>query len=133
MIRAKETAEIIAAQLPSGVPMTAPNPLLNEGYPADVVPCSRAMWKREDTWKDAPRIEAAFRSLFYRAPAATGAGEGARGDPRLLPPPQDSSQTGHSVGAAGGMAAETPALPRHEYELVVCHGNVIRYFVCRSV
>ena len=31
---------------------------------ADPVPMPRAMWKREDTWKDAPRIEAAFRRFF---------------------------------------------------------------------
>ena len=28
---------------------------------SDVVPSLRRMWKAEDTWKDAPRIEAAFR------------------------------------------------------------------------
>ena len=33
MIRAKETAQIIAAHLPNDVPMKAPNALLNEGYP----------------------------------------------------------------------------------------------------
>lgn len=31
--RAKETAEIIAAHLPKGVPLSKPNALLNEGYP----------------------------------------------------------------------------------------------------
>ena len=42
MVRAKETAEIIAAQLPAGIPITAPNALLNEGFPADPVPRPRS-------------------------------------------------------------------------------------------
>jgi serine/threonine-protein phosphatase PGAM5 len=36
MIRAKETAAIIASHLPQVVPLNAPNPLLNEGYPVPI-------------------------------------------------------------------------------------------------
>jgi len=36
---------------------------------------------------------------------------------------------GSSVSAANTV----PQPPSHEYELVVCHGNVIRYFVCRCL
>lgn len=46
----------------------------------------------EEFFRDGPRIEAAFRKYFHRAPP---------------------SQTENSV------------------EILVCHANVIRYFVCR--
>lgn len=48
----------------------------------------------EEFFRDGPRIEAAFRKYFHRAPP---------------------SQTEDSV------------------EVLVCHANVIRYFVCRFV
>ena len=102
MVRAKETAEIIAAQLPAGIPITAPNALLNEGFPADPVPRPRSMWKREDTWRDGPRIEAAYRLLFHRA--ITDTEDSARGDPRLV----SSAQTGQAPGAEAAAARGTP-------------------------
>jgi len=85
----------------------APNALLNEGFPADPIPVYPNIWPASKTWTDAPRIEAAFRFLFHRKPLKKGAAE-----------PKPS-------GEAAAKPAEKPP-HRHEYELVVCHGNVIR-------
>ena len=54
-----------------------------------------------------PRIEEAFQNIFYRAPE-----------------PKDLDT--NNEGSATGEEAE-----RHEYEIIVCHANVIRYFFCR--
>jgi serine/threonine-protein phosphatase PGAM5 len=53
------------------------------------------------------RIEAAYQKYFYRADS-----------PPILTPEQ------LQVLGAG---------ERHEYEIIVCHANVIRYFVCRAL
>lgn len=82
------------------------------------------------------RIEAAYRSLFYR------------GKPPYPPPPPTSgtapadSQAAPvptAVGAAGTPTAgradafKGERVPHHEYDVVVCHGNVIRYFALRAL
>mmetsp|Transcript_115440 Transcript_115440/g.172476 ORF Transcript_115440/g.172476 Transcript_115440/m.172476 type:complete len:318 (-) Transcript_115440:41-994(-) len=101
MARAKETADIIASHLP-GVPRSEPNPNLNEGRPSHNIPGGRASAGAiEKTDENHPRIEQAFRELFYRAP------------------PPDEKQTKDK--------------PKHEFEIVVCHANVIRYFLCRGL
>jgi serine/threonine-protein phosphatase PGAM5 len=99
MARAKETADIIAAHLP-GVPRSEPEPNLNEGRPAHNVPGGKASpGTIEKTDENHPRIEEAFRQLFYRAP-----------------PPDEKKGEDE---------------PLHEFEIVVCHANVVRYFLCR--
>lgn len=90
LIRAVETADIIAKHLPE-VPRESCD-FLQEGAPAPPDPPSRH-WRPDKTFfQDGPRIEAAFRKHIHRA---------------------DADQVGDSV------------------EIYVCHGNVIRYFVCR--
>ena len=59
------------------------------------------------------RIEEAFRKYFYRAPTP-------RGD-------ADADDAG-----IDGTEHDKDAL-KHEYEIIVGHGNVIRYFVCRAL
>lgn len=56
---------------------------------------------------------------------AGGAGGGA---PTSAPPPADV----HAAAAAAAAAAPA-VVPRHEYDIVVCHGNVIRYFALRAL
>lgn len=90
LIRAVETADIIAKHLPD-VPRESCD-FLQEGAPAPPDPPSKR-WRPDKTFfQDGPRIEAAFRKHIHRA---------------------DVDQVGDSV------------------EIYVCHGNVIRYFVCR--
>jgi hypothetical protein len=72
-----------------------------------------------------------YFSLFYRAIKGRE-DHAARGDPRLvseLLPTQGEGGGGESSAATANN--KVPQAPTHEYELVVCHGNVIRYFVCR--
>lgn len=71
MTRARETAEIIRAQLPAGLPVTECD-LLREGMPFGPEPPLVGDWKT--TYKlfedgAAPRIEAAFKKHFHRADA----------------------------------------------------------------
>jgi len=95
LVRAKETADLIAPCLPADRLVYAdPNPDLNEGRPAQVIP--GRPYSNEAVRVDQQRVERAFRDTFRRA------------DPR-------------DDGA------------RHEYEIVVCHGNVIRYMTLRAL
>lgn len=92
MTRAKETFDIIKAYLPRAH-CVEPDSRLAEGRPAQAIPGRPFDDKVLDA--DGPRIEAAFRSLFYRATDDLGAD--------------------------------------HDFDIVVCHGNVIRYFVMRAL
>ena len=108
LTRAKETADLISSRLPSHVVRMPPDANLCEGDPAlDMPGCSFADGAAIHV--EGSRIEAAFRSLFYR------------GIPRK--PTDPAKQT--------GPWPETPT--RHEYEIVVCHMNVIRYFFLRAL
>jgi len=110
MTRAIETADIIASRLPEHVERLPPNPNLSEGSPAHNIP--KPYMKPKSVHVDGARIEAAFRSLFYRA----------------RPPRKPKPVAAHPPD---GVAA--PRLPRHEYDIVVCHANVIRYFALRAL
>ena len=125
MARAKETADIIASHFPE-VPRAEPDPDLNEGRPAHNIPGGRASSSTvERTDESHRRIEAAFQRYFYRA-----------GD---LP----EASIEHDADAAAGNSSESAnAAPnsgerkeggRHEFEVIVCHANVIRYFLCRAL
>lgn len=84
-----------------------PDELLNEGRPAHNIPGGKAS---EDTIartdEQGVRIEQAFQKYFYRS--------------------------GETPGSNDGAASESPE-PRHEFEIIVCHANVIRYFLMRSL
>jgi serine/threonine-protein phosphatase PGAM5 len=108
MTRAKETAAIIASYLPN-VQYNDPDPQLNEGRPCHHVPGVKASKRTiELTDENHTRIEAAFQKYFYRA--AT---------PQLVVDTDDANKT-----------EETE---KHEFEVIVCHANVIRYFLCRAL
>ena len=109
LTRAKETADIIASRLPPHVRRLPPDPNLAEGCPmAHDVPYGWA--ELDGVHVEGARIEAAFRRYFYRAV------------PRKA-----------MAAADGGRAEAAPAhKPRHEYDIIVCHMNVIRYFLLRA-
>jgi len=108
MARAEETADIIAAEAFPNVKRQA-NALIREGAPVRPVP---------DTWRqkehvhvtDAPRIEAGFRSIFFRRTA------------------RDDDEEGETSSSTTASASRT-----EEHEIIVCHGNVIRYSVLRAL
>lgn len=111
LARAKETADIIASHLP-GVEYAQPDHDLNEGRPSHNLPGGRVsdstIQKTDDHHQ---RIERAFNKYFQRAPLPAS----------MLQESEDggSEEKGDEV--------------KHEFEIVVCHANVIRYFFCRAL
>lgn len=106
LTRAKETAAIIRSQLPDGVEVLPENAALAEGWPARVIP-ARSQQSDKMIDRDSARIEGAFKSLFHR-----GRYESDQGD---------------------GEDARCASRPKHEWDIVVCHANVIRYMALRAL
>jgi len=128
MARAKETADIIASHLP-GAERAEPDPDLNEGRPAHNIPGGSASTSTiEKTNESHPRIETAFRRYFYRAQEV------------CVPKEKEISDEDHADADADGNnnakdpnSGEQKEGSRHEFEIIVCHANVIRYFLCRAL
>lgn len=117
MTRAKETADIIASYLP-GVEVAGPNPDLNEGRPCHHIPGVKANQKTIDlTDQNHPRIERAFKQLFHRSD---------------IPIATTKSTTSHDAQDEDTEHRGDPP-EQHEFEVVICHANVIRYFMCRAL
>lgn len=109
LLRAKETADIIAKHLP-GVERAKPDPLLNEGRPAHTIPGGTAKPAVvEMTDSHHPKIEEAFQKYFHRSL------------------PDDDDEGSDDAGGDGDEKGRN----LHEFEIVVGHANVIRYFLCR--
>jgi serine/threonine-protein phosphatase PGAM5 len=113
MARAKETAELIIKELHhSGHDMvlTEPDILLNEGLPAPIIPHRPDVGTPQQLAKEIhenhDRIEEAFQKYFYRKV------------------PSIIDDTSSSVSSSD---------IDHEFEVIVCHANVIRYFVMRAL
>jgi len=117
LTRAKETADLIATKLPSHVVRMTPNSNLSEGAPALNVPRNWA--DGASVHVEGCRIEAAFRHIFYR---------GLPGKPR----PADEVNSG-TVACKQPDMGPWPDKTRHEYDIIVCHQNVIRYFFLRGL
>ena len=129
LARAKETANLICQHLPD-VERADPDPLLNEGRPCHNVPGGKASANTvARTDEDHARIEEAFKKYFHRAdpPEADEDKEVAAG--KEAPQPQD----GDEPVPAGEQKKELQPHPQHEFEIIVCHANVIRYFACRAL
>jgi len=126
LTRARETADIIASRLPDHVRRIEPNPLFVEGVPpAHTIPYmarggEEYLWGRaRDLHIEGAKMEAAFRSLFYR-------------DLPCKPPKQkEENQCENDVEITARQAKSK--VPRQEYEIVVCHQNLIRYFTLRAL
>ncbi|KAL7543002.1 hypothetical protein ACHAXR_012888, partial [Thalassiosira sp. AJA248-18] len=113
LARAKETADLIYDNMDLDtfdgemVEKGEPDPLLNEGRgkarPSVVV--------RTDDHH--PRIEQAFRKYFYRE-------SNTNSSPLASPTEEEATQ-------------QLKPHPQHEFEIIVCHANVIRYFFCRAL
>jgi serine/threonine-protein phosphatase PGAM5 len=75
----------------------------NTSSPAQIIPSRPELDIDEDLAKNGPRIEEAFQKYFYRS--------------------TDENSVQNHVNKHD----------KHEFEIVVCHGNVIRYFFCRAL
>lgn len=85
----------------------------------------------ERTDDNHPRIEQAFRKYFFRA------------DAPALPSSEkniESEDKGGNIVATSGESNEKEKAdqqlephPQHEFEIIVCHANVVRYFFCRAL
>lgn len=105
MTRARETAELIAAEL--GLQVQEPDPDLNEAIPAPIVPIRHDIARTtEEIDQNHQRIERAFQRYFYRS------------NPCNITPDNED---------------KTVDEPQEEFEIIICHGNVIRYFFCRAL
>jgi serine/threonine-protein phosphatase PGAM5 len=110
MIRAKETAELIAEQMQYYTPknkllLQPPDPLLNETLPAPMVPIRPDITgATEEIDANRERVEEAFRKYFYR-----------------------------DDGIVSDLDDESSNNEYDEFEVIVCHGNMIRYFLCRAL
>jgi serine/threonine-protein phosphatase PGAM5 len=110
LTRAKETADIIASKLPSHVGRLPPDRNLSEGSPPVPDLPDAIFYDPRSAYVEGARIEAAFRSLCYRG----------------LPQREVGSAARHHH-------KESRTKVRCEYDIVVAHGNVIRYFLLRAL
>jgi broad specificity phosphatase PhoE len=115
--RAKETADIIAQHLP-GVTYAEPDPLLNEGRPCHHIPGTPVHEKTiAMTDEHHRRIEQAYQKYFYRS--------------EDFPPSRKPTTTDDAATSTGD--DDDDDYHKHEFEIIVCHANVIRYFLCRAL
>jgi serine/threonine-protein phosphatase PGAM5 len=110
MKRAQETASIIAAHLEplqKSITLTEPDAMLNEALPSPIIPMRHDVGTIEEIAKEVDenhdRIELAFRKFFHRDDG------------------NDENQPNESESH------------HHEFELIVCHANIIRYFLLRAL
>ena len=117
MVRARETADLIAAELPAGTPRTEPDSLIAEGCPLFPEP-EHPAWRPSpaEAFAQGARLEAGFRKHVHRDVDG--------GDKHALLPEE---------GGEKGGEAEEQAENGETYEVLACHGNVIRYFCMRAL
>jgi len=112
MTRAKETADIIGQSLPDNIIRAEPDHLLNEGIPAPIIPSLPDIDIEEDLAKDGKRVEEAFQKYFSRS----------KND--VVPSLSDGSTPNKQLSQKEN---------KDEFEIIVCHGNIIRFFFCRAL
>ena len=120
MVRAKETAQLIAQQFQDQdqkVFVQKPDPLLNEALPAPMVPIRPdIIGATEEIDENHDRIEEAFRKYFHRDDDE---------DEDVTIPPTSSDKDDDDD--------DDEDEDKNEFEVIVCHGNIIRYFFCRAL
>jgi serine/threonine-protein phosphatase PGAM5 len=114
LIRAKETANLIAEQLLSHLPrnkpaVQPPDPMLNEALPAPVTPIRPDIPDAtEEIDANRARVEQAFHKYFYR-------------DVDTMVDENNDDEEEEDDGEFD------------EFEIIVGHGNLIRFFFCRAM
>mmetsp|Transcript_159567 Transcript_159567/g.281703 ORF Transcript_159567/g.281703 Transcript_159567/m.281703 type:complete len:363 (+) Transcript_159567:94-1182(+) len=126
--RAMETADIISECLPS-VPRLPPDSILAEGPPTVPHPSKsrEGQGKRADLWENSARIEAAFRRYVHRDVDHKKVAEKEKREKIKL------SESYHPEAEVSNQKDDSKEEAQHSWEIIVCHGNVIRYFVMRTL
>ena len=138
MARAKETADVIAQYLPT-VERSDPDPLLNEGKPSHYIPGGKASPSDiARTDEGHVRIEAAFQKYFYRKEMKKKSQTSKAGEtPNGVPNDQKLNDNPDPLVSTEIKPSESDESKdkdcKHEFEIIVCHANVIRYFACRAL
>ena len=131
MARAKETAEIIGRSLPESVWRAEPDADLNEGRPCHYIPGTKASARTvKKTDEGHERIEKAFRAYFYRSDPPSMMNEEKKSEDGTTERKEESEPLEDDKGHD---STELKPHPQHEFEIIVCHANVIRYFLCRAL
>lgn len=143
LARAKETADLIYENMDLDtfdgemVEKGEPDPLLNEGRPCHHIPGGKARPSVVERTDDHhPRIEQAFRKYFYRADMPALPPVDGEKKESIIATSSGESNTNSSTLASPTEEEATQQLkphPQHEFEIIVCHANVIRYFFCRAL
>ena len=111
----EETADIIQSYLPKSIHRSQPDPLLNETLPAPMIPIRPDIRNAtEEIDQNHDRVEQAFHKYCYRD----------------MSNPTDVDTEKEDDDDDEGCDSEDFD---HEFEIIVGHGNVIRYMFCRSV
>jgi len=176
MLRAKQTAYIIAKQMSIDIGIQDPDPDLNEGLPAPMIP-SRPdiLGATEEIDEQAARMDRAFRRYIHRADlppvlvralkahtkqctAAKSKGQQQQRQKQESENATTSSTSetivssisstmkkdaSSSLSSSSSVESQQHELlsidnlslppPHHEFDIIVCHGNLIRYMLCRAL
>jgi serine/threonine-protein phosphatase PGAM5 len=145
MSRAIETAKIISDCLPRSVVRGGADPLLAEGRPCANTPGKRSSLHAA-VERDGPRIETAFRKYFYRSEENDGRDVVTGGKHSTTAAANAANASSEKRGRLEGVKSlfrrnkngtgshyEGEPPENHEFEIIVAHGNVIRYFFCRAL
>lgn len=131
--RAAETCDIIVQELERLRPWEVElNQLFREGAPIQPDP-PHPTWQpsEDDFFREGARMEAVRCAAARMVAAAHSRAQGFRD---LFRRPVDLESAGPDGGAPRrGLAEAHRARAENSYELVVCHGNVIRYWCMRAL
>ena len=115
MSRAVETADIIKKPLPETTARSVDAGLC-EGVPCHAIP--GGIHHSAAVYRDGARIEAAFRRYFKRA----------------IPYDEtDDDDDDDEFAIKGAFRKPEPGDPEDEYDIIVCHANVIRFLFLRAL
>lgn len=142
MLRAKQTAWIMAKSLPDSIPIRTPDPDLNEALPAQIVPPRPDLRDiAEEVDENRERMDRVFRRYFHRAdpPPELKKALQQQHQPQQEPQEVNITTSGTIQLATNNdntKTATTPIKlppPKHEFDIIVCHGNLIRFFACKAL
>mmetsp|Transcript_15267 Transcript_15267/g.32975 ORF Transcript_15267/g.32975 Transcript_15267/m.32975 type:complete len:367 (-) Transcript_15267:111-1211(-) len=141
VLRAQQTAGIIAQELPD-VYRPPDDPLLNEGHPVLPAPHGKR-WIQEGEVlpstliEDGPRMEAGFRRYFKRDVDHKRIARREKREKENMEKAKEKGGPGEGFVPPFAQTEEAEASKskekEHEFIIVVCHMNAIRYFVARAL